>query len=53
MTFWMNLGVQIDNDECDDFEGDSDCEVESGDDENVILVEYLIWLLKFTTDIYK
>ena len=38
------LGVKIDDDECDDCEGgiregDSDCEVESEDDENVILVE--------------
>lgn len=32
------LGVKIDDDECDDCEGDSDCEVESEDDENVILV---------------
>jgi hypothetical protein len=37
------LGVKIDgdddDDECDDCEGDSDCGVESEDDENVILVE--------------
>ena len=38
------LGVKIDDDECDDYEGGdcegySDCEVESEDDENVILVE--------------
>ena len=35
------LGVKIDDEECDDCEGDSDCEVESDDDENenVILVE--------------
>ena len=38
------VGVKIDDDECDDCEGDdcegdNDCEVESEDDEYVILVE--------------
>ena len=33
------LGVKIDDEECDDCEGDNDCDLESEYDENLILVE--------------